>query len=439
MLSLQCQDYSISSLVPRTNNPRTHNRKQRRQIEASIRRFGFTNPVLIDDNQVIIAGHGRVEAAKNLGIEKVPVIVLSHMSEAEKRAYVIADNRLAELAGWDNEILAIEFQYLTELEFDVVVTGFELPEIDLLVDGIANFDSDAADVIPETAGGVAVSSRGDLWGLGGHLLLCGDATDWRSYARLMGGGVAQVAFADVPYNVPIHGHVCGAGAVKHREFAMASGEMSEGQFIKFLISVFGFLATHSDDGSIHFVCMDWRHIYELLCAGREIYTELKNICVWNKTNGGMGSFYRSKHEFVAVFKNGTKPHINNVQLGRHGRNRTNVWDYAGISSMTADRAEQLAMHPTVKPVAMVADALLDCSDRGGIVLDPFGGSGTTLLAAERTGRKARLMEIDPAYVDVTIRRYQNLTGDKAYLADGGGYFDDFDAVINRPMEAFDAD
>jgi hypothetical protein len=222
-----------------------------------------------------------------------------------------------------------------------------------------------------------------------------------------------MVFIDPPYNVPINGHVSGLGKVKHRDFAMASGEMSEARYVGFLGTCFGYLIGHSVNGSIHFICMDWRHSFELLSAARPIYSELKNLCVWNKDNGGMGSLYRSKHELVFVFKNGSATHINNVELGRHGRNRTNVWDYAGVNSLRDGRLEELAMHPTVKPVALVADAILDCSKRGGIVLDCFGGSGTTLIAAEKTGRRGYLMELDAAYVDVAIRRFQKLTGKQA--------------------------
>lgn len=412
------------ALAPRSRNPRTHSKKQLRQIAESIRRFGFTNPILIDGDNGIIAGHGRVDAAKLLGIELVPAIRLADLNEAQIRAYVIADNRLAENAGWDRELLALELQGLAELDldFDLTVTGFETAEIDLLIAGLDIGGTDPADTVPDLEDRPTVSRPGDLWRLGRHRLFCGDATVPEAFDQLLQGEKVQMVFTDPPYNVPIHGHVCGLGAVRHADFAMASGEMSEAEFTTFLKTVFRQLAAHSTDGSIHFVCMDWRHLYELLTAGRAAYSELKNLCVWNKSNGGMGSLYRSKHELVAVFKNGAAAHINNVDLGRHGRYRTNVWDYAGINSFGADRADELAMHPTVKPVELVADAILDCSGRAGLVLDCFGGSGTTLIAAERTGRQARLMELDPKYVDVAVERYQQLTGDTAIHAETGRGF-----------------
>jgi DNA modification methylase len=374
--------------------------------------------VLIDDGDQIIAGHGRVEAAKLIGLAVVPTLRLSHLSAAEKRAYILADNRLAEKAGWDREILAIELQALIDLDFDVELTGFETADIDILLEDAAEAAAapGAEDIIPPLpAAGCAVASAGDLWVLGPHRLLCGNALDASAYEQLMAGERAEMVFTDPPYNVPIDGHVSGLGRVRHREFPMASGEMTEAAFQAFLKSVFQRLAASSTDGSIHFVCMDWRHLGEIRGAGREVYSELKNLAVWNKTNGGMGTFYRSKHELVFVWKNGTAAHINNFELGQHGRNRTNVWDYPGIDTMRRGRLDELAMHPTPKPVAMVADAIKDCSNRNGIILDPFMGSGTTLIAAERTGRRARGIELDPAYVDVAIRRWQTYTGKCAVL------------------------
>ncbi|MEZ5656108.1 MAG: DNA methyltransferase [Sphingobium sp.] len=425
MSGLQIEYRNIEELVPRANNPRTHSEKQIGQIAASIKRFGFTNPVLIDDGDAIIAGHGRVAAARHIGMDKVPTVRLSKMGEAEIRAYVIADNRLAENAGWDETLLGLEFAYLSELDldFDLSITGFELPEIDLLIEGVkADDGEDEADAVPEVSAGPAVTQPGDIWIIGQHRLICGDALDAESYQRLLGEARAQMVFADVPYNVAVNGHVSGLGKHQHREFAMASGEMSREEFITFLTRAFEQLAAFSVDGSLHYICIDWRHMAEMLVAGEAVYTDFKNLCVWAKTNGGMGSLYRSAHELVFVFKAGTASHINNVELGRHGRNRTNVWSYAGANSFGATRDNDLAMHPTVKPVALVADAILDASHRGGIIVDAFAGSGTTLVAAERTGRKGRGIEIDPAYCDVIIARMQQLFGLTATLEATGESF-----------------
>ena len=425
----------MRELRPHPNNARTHSKKQIRQIAKSIQQFGFCNPVLVDDAKQIIAGHGRVEAAKLLGIDAVPTVRLSHLSAADKRAYVLADNKLAEKAGWDRELLAIELQGLIELDVDIELTGFEMAEIDLILDEAREASGDAGgpeDAVPEPSLDPAVSQTGDLWLLGSHRLLCGDARDQAAYDQLLAGAKAEFAFTDPPYNVAIDGHVCGLGRIQHREFAMGCGEMSEAEFTAFLKTVFALLAANSMDGSIHQICMDWRHIWEMLEAGRTVYSELKNLCVWNKSNAGMGSFYRSKHELVFVWKSGTAAHLNNFELGQHGRHRSNVWDYPGINTMRPGRLEELAMHPTVKPVALVADAIKDCARRGGLVLDPFCGSGTILIAAERTGRKARALEIDPIYVDVAVRRWQACAGKSAILA---GSSETFEITADRRAKA----
>lgn len=416
---------SADALTHYANNPRTHSKKQIRQIADSIREFGWTNPVLVDAAGRVIAGHGRLAAAQLLGMTDVPTLRLEHMSEAQRRAYVIADNKLAENAGWDVNLLKIELQELDEIDFDLSLTGFETPELDGLLFGDESAAPDPRDALPKTDPDAApVSESGDLWLLGDHRLYCGDATKAESWAQLMAGETAQMVFTDPPYNVPIRGHVSGLGQVRHREFAMAAGEMSATEFTEFLTTVLGQMAKISKDGAIHFVCMDWAHLFELLSAGQGVYSGLKNICVWAKSNGGMGSLYRSQHEMVAVFKAGIAPHINNVELGKNGRYRTNIWSYAGMNSFGAGRDDALAMHPTVKPVALVRDAILDCSERGGIVVDAFLGSGTTLIAAEATGRRCFGMELDPLYADLIIRRWQEQTGQQAVQAATGLGFDD---------------
>jgi DNA modification methylase len=417
----------ITTLRPYAGNARTHSRKQLKQIAASIERFGFVNPILISDDGQIIAGHGRVEAARMLKRTEVPTIALSHLSETERRAYVLADNKLALNAGWDKDILAIEFQGLIDLDFDLELTGFSLAEIDLVLDDASDSDPNAADR-PEDAvpivTGPTVTRPGDVWELGRHRLVCGDARDARVYQALLGGEQVAMLFTDPPYNVPIDGNVCGSGAVRHREFAFAAGEMSEAEFTAFLSNTLGNAAGVLRDGAIAYVCIDWRHMGELLAAGKVAFTELKNVVVWNKNNGGMGSFYRSKHELIFVFKKGSAAHTNSFGLGDTGRPRTNVWDYAGISSINAKRAEELAMHPTVKPVALIADAIRDCSRRGEIVLDCFGGSGSTLIAADKTGRIARLIEFDSHYCDVIIQRWQRHMGKRVTLIGSKMAFDE---------------
>ncbi|AEI94783.1 site-specific DNA-methyltransferase [Roseobacter litoralis] len=415
----------VGDLNPYANNPRTHSKKQIRQIADSIREFGWTNPVLIDAGGGVIAGHGRIAAAKLLGITDVPVLRLEHMSEAQKRAYIITDNKLAENAGWDSDLLKIELQGLLDLsiDFDIELTGFETGEIDVLLAPETAPEPEPVP-LPETDR-PPVSRPGDLWLIGKHRLLCGDALNPADWRALMDQDKAQMIFVDPPYNVPIAGHVSGLGAVKHREFAMASGEMSQDAFTDFLRGSFRNLAAFSADGSVHFVCMDWRHMREVLDAAEGIYPELKNLCIWAKTNAGMGSFYRSQHELVFAFKSGTAPHINNFGLGDKGRHRSNLWTYAGANTFRAGRMDDLKAHPTVKPVDMVADAILDCSERGGIVADAFAGSGTTLLAAAKTGRIGVGMEIDPHYADLIVRRLQDATGETAVHAES---FESFAAL-----------
>jgi DNA modification methylase len=381
---------SVKALRPSPRNARTHSKAQIAQIARSINQFGFTNPVLVDEKASVLAGHGRLRAALDLGLAEVPTLCICGLSAAQKRALMLADNKIADNAGWDRDLLAVELGELSgilEAEgLEIALTGFDIGEIDTLIRDLGNEDESQDDEVP--ALGPAVAETGDLWVLGRHRLICADARDDAALVQLMDGAQAQMVFIDPPYNVPVQGHVQGRGAIKHREFAFASGEMSREAFADFLTECLGACARHSGDGSVHYVCMDWRHAGELIAAGEAVYTELKNLCVWVKSNAGQGSFYRSQHELIFVFKKGDASHINSFGLGQGGRSRSNVWNYAGINSFRAGRLDELRMHPTVKPVALVADAMRDCSGRGGIVLDTFMGSGTTIMAAERLGRRA---------------------------------------------------
>lgn len=419
----------IDTLTLDPHNPRLHDRKQVAQIANSIKTFGFNVPVLVDKNGKVIAGHGRILAAQLLGLEEVPTVCLEHLTEHQARAFLLADNRLSENSAWDDRLLGEQLKALSDadLDFSLEVTGFEVGEIDLLIEGLTaapDGADDPADVLPDMTA-QPVSKPGDIWSLGPHSIYCGNALTEASYAVLMSGKKADLVFVDPPFNVRIDGHATGLGAVRHREFAMAAGEMDETEFIAFLTQACRLLARFSTDGALHFICIDWGHIFELLSAGRAVYQELKNMCVWAKDNAGMGSLYRSQHELVFVFKHGSASHRNNIQLGKHGRYRSNVWRYAGMNSIgrTTDEGNLLALHPTVKPVALVADAILDCCKRGDIVLDAFLGSGTTLMAAERVGRICHGMEIDPRYVDTAIRRWQKWTGQRARHARTNRYFD----------------
>lgn len=421
----------IETLIVDPKNPRDHSPKQIKQLVRSIETFGFTSPVLTDQDLKVLAGHGRILAARKLGIAEIPTICLDHLSPHQARAYMIADNRLTEIATWNDKLLAEHLQVLSsvELNFDLEVIGFDVAEIDLRIGNTIAIGEDAGEAEPEPELEIVpqdnvVSRLGDIWRLGKHLLLCGDALDEESYKVLLQNIPADVVFTDPPYNVPIKGHASGLGQKKHANFVMASGEMASKDFESFLTKICQNLVSHSRKGSIHFICMDWRHVDELSAAGRQTYSELKNICVWVKSNAGMGSLYRSQHEFVFVYKNGDGPHLNNIQLGRFGRNRTNVWSYPGAATPAGGDEERglLHLHPTVKPVTLVADALIDCSAPNDIVLDPFGGSGTTIIAAERTGRRAHVIEMDPRYVDVAVRRWETFSRQSAFHASTGQRF-----------------
>lgn len=410
--ALQVTYRDLAELTPDPRNARTHPKRQIEQIIASIEAFGFTNPILADPEGNLIAGHGRLRAARQMGLAQVPVIELVGLSEAQKKALRLADNKIALNAGWDTEILKLELADLSlpDIDIDLSLTGFSAGEIDVV---LAESEDPDDEVIPE----VSIEPRvqtGDIWQLGEHRIGCGDGRDVGFLCRVVGKDVSiDCAFLDPPYNVKINGHANAKG--RHREFAMASGEMSEDEFRGFLSSTLGACAKVSRDGAVHFVCMDWRHMADVTASVSDIYDTLLNICVWNKSNAGMGSLYRSKHEMVFVYRVGDAPHTNCVELGKHGRNRTNVWDYPSVNSMRGSRREDLSLHPTVKPVAMAADAICDVTRQGELVLDIFLGSGTSLIAAERVGRAFRGVDIDPAYVDLAMTRWSEITGKQPEL------------------------
>ncbi len=421
----------VEELVLDPRNPRRHSAKQVGQIARSIEAFGFNVPILIGEDRKVIAGHGRVLACRQLGLREIPTVSLEHLSEAQARAFMIADNRLTENSQWDDRLLAEQLKDLSlqNLDFDLEATGFEIGEIDVRIESLEGEADDEEAPLESLPSGPPVTRPGDLWQLGRHRVHCGSALDPNAYAALLGGEQANVVFSDPPYNVRIEGNVSGLGKTRHREFAMASGEMSEGEFVSFLDRALQLHARHSVPGSLHYICMDWRHLEELLCAGKRVYSELKNMCVWAKDNGGMGSLYRSQHELIFVFKYGREAHRNNVQLGKYGRNRSNVWHYpcANSFSRTGTEGNQLALHPTAKPVALVADAIVDCTSRDEVVLDGFLGSGTTIIAAERSGRRCFGIEIDPLYVDTIVRRWERRTGAQAVQASTGKLFNELAA------------
>jgi DNA modification methylase len=420
----------LNRLRTAARNARTHPKKQIEQIVKSIRQFGYVDPVLVDEHLRLIGGHARAEAAARVGLQKIPVVVVSGLSEAEKRALALADNKIAENAGWDRSELAVELSELAPLladaRLDIELTGFEPVEIDTLIGDFVDLEPDPLDELSEIAG-EPVSRRRDLWLLGQHRLICGDATDPNDVRSLMGRERAVMVFADPTYHVKIC-NVQGRGRMEHCEFAKPSGEISRAQYTRFLIDALSLAARHSMDGSIHFVCTDWRDSRELQNAGERVYSETKDLIVWVKaSNAGMGTLYRSQHELIFVFKNGTSKQVGNFELGQHGRSRTNVWNYRSSNELRTGRSENFSGPSTVKPVALIADAMRDCSRRGDIVLDPFMSSGTTMLAAERVGRRAYGLELDPLYVDAAIRRWQIFTGQNAIHNSTNQTFDELAA------------
>lgn len=433
----------IQVITPHQESPRKHSERKIKRLMKNIEAFSFVMPLLVDKDNFLIAGHARLEAARRLGMTTVPVIRLEHLTPEQADALRIAENRLAEQAYWDEALLAKQLKALSilNLDFDIEATGFTVGEIDMKIEmlelgvsGAVSTGTDPADQWTLPAG-TAVTAVGDVWHLGHHRLVCGNALDSGVYTILMTKGKATMIVTDPPYNVKINGHVGGKGAIKHREFAMAVGEMSEDEFIEFLHTVFLRSVEFSVDGSVHVVFMDWRHSFEILTAARRAYTSHLNTCVWAKPQAGMGSLYRSQHELAFIFKNGKAPHRNNVELGRFGRYRTNVWNYPSIHGMrNGEEGDLLAMHPTVKPVKMIADAILDCSKRGDLILDPFIGSGTALLACERVGRICRGIELDPLYVDTAIRRWQAMTGENAVLDSIGQTFTQREQAIHNAQE-----
>jgi DNA modification methylase len=417
----------IDQLKPNPANPRRHSRAQLRRLAQIIQKFGFKVPALIDRAGLIIAGNGRWEAARQAGLTEIPTILVQDLSDAEIKAFIIADNRIAELGSWDDKILAQQFLELSEINPDLSLelTGFDIGEIDVRIESLAPSAPerpDPADAVPPGSGPTVTTRTGDAWQLEQHKVLCADARDGSSYARLLGTLRAAAVFTDPPYDVPIIGHASGLGRAHHRELAMASGEMSETQFAEFLATTLGHIARHSAANALVFLCMDWRHVWEALGAARNTGCALINICVWVKHNPGMGSLYRSQHEFVLVLK----PGPSRRQLRHYGRNRSDVWHYLGANKFGRSEGEGtlLALHPTIKPVAMIADAIADCTKRDDFVLDPFLGSGSTLIAAERTGRRCYGIEIDPLYVDTAIRRWQAWTGGAVRHAATGVSFDE---------------
>lgn len=427
-LSLRIEYIPLADLKPNPLNPRSHSPRQLKALGRSIRQFGFVTPVLIDQDNMLVAGHGRIEAARTLGLETVPAVRVEHLGQAQLRALMIADNRLTDLSTFDETLIVENFRLLSVevLSLDLECTGFTTGEIDVMLDTPPPEDKpDPDDEVIEPGKEAPVSRVGDIWQLGSHRLACGSALDPAVWTALMAGEKAVMSCSDVPYNLRIPGNVSGLGKFRHSNFVMASGEMDRDEFAAFLEQAFRMIVQHSVPGSIHFSFIDWKHLGEMQQAGEAAFTELKNVIVWDKGGrAGMGALYRSAHELIFCWKAGRARHINNIQLGRWGRNRTNIWRYPGIGTFRhSDEGDLRALHSTPKPVRMIADAILDVTKRGDLVIDAFLGSGTSIIAAERVGRRCYGTELDPRYADTIIARYQRHSGEQAIHCATGMAFD----------------
>lgn len=412
-------EYRIAAIYevrPFLRNARKHPKKQIDQIAGSIRVNGFVNPIIVNPAYEIIAGHGRYRAAKQLGLTEVPVIIVTGLTEAQERALRIADNKIGMNAGWDADLLRLELAELELEGLDLTLTGFSVGELDVLK-GLKLDIEPKIDPVPTEA----VSETGDIWICGDSRVGCGDLLDRVSLDKLMAGEKADAIVADPPYNTSNATHNGGLGKFQHREFKYAHGEMTERQFVEFLANTEGAMAAYSKPSAVAFIFMDHHHAGEQIAAGAIAFHRRLNIAIWVKSNAGMGSLYRSGHEMIYVYVVGDAPHTNNVELGKHGRNRTNVWNAASVNTF-GSRQDDLALHPTVKPIQLIADAILDVTAPGDIVLDGFLGSGTSLLAATRVKRRAYGLEIDPAYVDVAVGRWSELTGFDPVLESTGETF-----------------
>ncbi len=421
---------SIEQIAPFQNNPRKHPPKQIAMLESAIRKFGFNNPLLLapassspggpkKPSYELIAGHARVIAARNIGMTTLPVIILPHLSEAERRAYRIADNAIALKGEWSLELLKteLEFVYNFDVEFDAKALGFEAPEVDAILFG--EEDEDSGPGRGPDRSRAAISMLGTIWSVEHHRIMCGSSLDSDVWLSLMAGKLADLVLSDMPFNVPVSGHITGSG--NFEEFAMASGELSEAEFAEMIAKALTLQAEHARDGSLSYQFIDWRSVELMIREGRKVYNTLINLCVWVKSAAGMGSTYRSQHELIPVFRKGKTSHRNNVELGKHGRYRTNIWEYSGCTGFSAERKANLAMHPTVKNTQMIADAIMDSTGPGDLVVDAFIGSGTTALAAERIGRICYGIEIDPHYTDLAVSRLIEATGGDAADQNGRSY------------------
>ena len=423
MTELKIETVKVEQLKPYKNNAKIHSPDQISQIAESIQQFGFVNPILIDENDEIIAGHGRFEAAKILNLSQVPVIRIGHLTNVQKRKLRIADNRISENGGgWDADLLNIEISELCELEdiADITITGFNDIEIDqILTEPRTKSEVKKLDAVPYVADDEIITVPGDIWEFdGGHRIICGDSIDRDTFAKLLGNKRVNLVLQDPPFNIKIKGFVSGNGTVKHPDFAMATGEMSDSEYTEFLGKNFALCSEYATDNAMIFNFIDWRNVMPMLTACKQHFARHINLCVWVKNKAGMGTPYRSQHELCTVFLNKAGKVTDHIKLGKYGRNRSNVWHYYGCNSYGPHRND-LKMHPTVKSFEMLSDIMLDVTSIGDAVLDCFLGSGSTFIAAQRHKRICYGIEYEPKYVDTCVKRFYEAFGIDAINARTG--------------------
>jgi DNA modification methylase len=403
----------LDSIHLNPNRLRKSNRESRRRLSKSVDKFGIKGALIVDrDTRMIVAGNALWEAARDLGLDEVPIILESFATEADRRAFILTHNRLAEDSSWDMKLVQAELKFLLAQHYDFEITGFSTNDLDFAF--VTESDPKKDEVIVPNAWARAVSRMGDRWAVGPHVIVCGDSLEPFSYDLALGGKLADAVFSDPPYGVSVSNHVTTTN--RFREFAMMSGKQTEAELTAFFRRVFRNCVQYSRPASIHFQCIDWRHVREMIDAAEGVYTEFKNICVWDKGVPALGSMYRSQHEFILVFKSGRGRHVRNFATGKTGRFRSNIWKYERESHFSKDRDE--IAHPTPKIPAMIIDAIRDVTNPGDLVLDPFCGSGATAVAAHHAGRRCATIEIDPLYVDAALQRLSKTVGEPAVLADG---------------------
>lgn len=408
---------AISSLKGLKRRARKSAPEQVERVARSLAALKQCAPILISDDGVIVDGHVVAQAMQKLGENQIWCVTVDHLDENQRELLHVTLNRLSECGEWDVEALGPLLIDLGEIGFDLGTTGFTIQELDIVMSPSPEaLVTTAADEEIPAPPSDPVTVLGDLWVLGNHRLLCGDSTDEESFEAVLNGRLADLVFTDCPWNIPIEGFVSGLGKKIHKDFKMAAGEMSDAEFGEFCRQFHAHSTAHLVSGGVFYSCIDWRSVDTVMSAGKAAGLRHINIAVWNKGSGGMGTPYRSAHELVVVFTKGDKLAVNNVELGKHGRDRTNVWSYPGANRKGSSAGKALEHHPTPKPIEMVRDAILDVSLPGALVLDPFMGSGTTLLAAQHCGREACGIELDPAYVDVEVVRWEAMTGEHAIHA-----------------------